>query len=374
MTKWAWRIGRVAGINIYLHWTFLLLLGWIFSSFLIAGKGAAAATMGAGFIIALFGCVVLHELGHALTAQRFGIQTRDIILLPIGGVARLQRMPEDPRQEFIVAVAGPAVNVLIAGVLCLALIVAVGPSNLAPGEMFSGRFVQNLMWANIALVLFNLLPAFPMDGGRMLRALLATRIDYLRATEIAASVGQFMAILFAIAGIFWIFNPFLVFIALFVFLGAAGEAKLTEIRLLLEDVPVTQAMIRHFRALRPNDPIPAAADALLEGWQPDFPVVDNGRYVGFLHRRDLTEALKQGNDGRIADVMQTDCPVIEEREVLSRVMEQLQQAKCAALPVVRDDQLVGVVTTENIGELLMIRSAMRDTASAHSQMSDITRI
>lgn len=359
MTKWSWRIGSVAGINVYLHWTFLLLIGWIFASYLAAGQGWVAATSGAGFVLALFGCVVLHELGHALTARRYGVQTRDIILLPIGGVARLQRMPEEPLQEFLVAVAGPAVNVVIAVVLAGVLLPIAGVQGLMPGPLLSGRFLQNLMWANVALVLFNLLPAFPMDGGRMLRALLATRMDYLRATEIAASVGQFMAILFAMVGLFIVFNPFLVFIALFVFLGATGEAKLTEIRLLLEDVPVTQAMIRHFRALSPDEPLRTAAEALLEGWQPDFPVVENGRYVGFLHRQRLAKALQHGENLRVADVMETDCPIVHERETLNSVMQRMQEAHCSALPVLRDDQLIGVVTTENIGELLMIRSALR---------------
>jgi len=358
MTKWSWKIGRVSGIDIYLHWTFLILIAWIFLAY--NGKeGLLAALTGVGFILALFACVVLHELGHALTAQRFGVQTRDIILLPIGGIARLQRMPEDPRQEFLVAAAGPAVNVVIAAILFAILMPLVGWSGLAPGPLLKGGFAQNMMWANIVLVVFNLLPAFPMDGGRMLRALLAMQTDYLRATEIAASVGQLMAILFAVAGLFVFWNPFLVFIALFVFLGASGEAKLTEIRVLLQDVPVTQAMITKFRALSPNDPLSAATDELLAGWQPDFPVVENGHFRGFLHRQRLSEVLKQGKDHVVGKVMETDCPVVHERDTLYSVMQQMQQTHCSALPVLRGEQLVGVVTTENIGELMMIRSAQR---------------
>ena len=218
--RWSWKLATVAGIGIYVHWTFFLIIGWIVMIRLGEGANAAGVLEGVAFILALFACVVLHELGHALTAKRFGIQTRDITLLPIGGVARLERMPEEPIQEFLVALAGPAVNVVIAAILAGVLWLSRGSSGFVLESLQSTDFLMNLLVVNVFLVLFNLLPAFPMDGGRVLRALLTHFTgDYVAATQVAASIGQMMAILFGIVGLFVIYNPFLVFIALFVYLG-----------------------------------------------------------------------------------------------------------------------------------------------------------
>lgn len=358
--KWSWKIGEVAGIGIFLHWTFLVLLAWIFMSYLAQGAGTAAALLGAGFVLALFGCIVLHELGHALTAKIYGVQTRDIILFPIGGVARLQRMPDKPLEELAVAAAGPAVNVVIVVVMAGILTGLNVSGGLMWGPLTGGHFFQNLMWANVALVVFNLIPAFPMDGGRMLRAVLAMQLPYQQATNIAASIGQALAIVFAFAGIFWLGNPFLLFIALFVYLGAASEAKLTEVRVLLRDVPVREAMITRYLALHPDDTLQRAIDELLAGWQTDFPIVENGRFLGMLRRADVKSALQQlGPDAPVREVMATDCPILTHRDMLDHVMEHLQAARCSTLPVLQDGQLIGLVTTENLGELMMIRSALQ---------------
>jgi Zn-dependent protease len=358
--KWSWRIGQVAGIGIFLHWTFLILVAWIFVSYVARGESLGAAMLGAGFILALFGCIVLHELGHALTAKRYGVETRDIILLPIGGVARLQRMPDQPLQELAVAAAGPAVNVVIAAVIAIVLMAVDGSAPLRAGPLAGGRFFQNLMWANIVLVLFNLIPAFPMDGGRMLRAVLALSMPYQRATNIAASVGQVLAILFAFAGLFWLGNPFLLFIALFVYLGAGAEARLTEVRMLLRDVPVRDAMITRFRSLQPHDTLQRAVDELLAGWQTDFPVVENGTFHGMLRRGDLAAALQQrGPEAPVGELMETDCPMLTHRDLLDNVMQQLESGGCSTLPVIQEGRLVGLLTSENLGELMMVRSALR---------------
>ncbi len=220
----SWHLGRLAGIDVRIHWTFLLLPIWIYYSSLAAGSGAVAATVAVLLVFAIFGCVVLHELGHSLTARRFGIPTRDITLLPIGGVASLQRIPRSPWQELAIAIAGPAVNVVIATVLFALLPV------LAATSIFSGgvlAFFGQLAWVNVALVVFNMLPAFPMDGGRVLRALLAMGMPYRNATRLAASVGQVVAILFALFGLMSA-NLMLVILAGFVFLAGRGEAMMVE--------------------------------------------------------------------------------------------------------------------------------------------------
>jgi Zn-dependent protease/CBS domain-containing protein len=356
---WSWNIGQIAGIRIYLHWTFLILVLWIFGSHMASGQSVPAAVVGVGFILAIFGCITLHELGHALAARRYGIETRDITLLPIGGVARLQRMPGQPWQELVVATAGPAVNVVIAAAIATVLIVLQGPGSLAVDPTGQGQFFQKLLGVNLFLVLFNLIPAFPMDGGRMLRALLATKLPYQQATNIAASVGQFLAILFAFAGLFWLGNPFLVFIALFVYLGAGAEARLTEVRSLLRDVPVRDAMITRFQTLRPDEPLQHAVDELLAGWQTDFPVVENDAFLGMLRRADLVAALEHdGPESPVREVMQTDCPTLTHRDMLERVMSDLDTDGCTTLPVLENGRLVGLLTNQNLGELMMVRSAL----------------
>jgi Zn-dependent protease/predicted transcriptional regulator len=351
------RLGTIAGIGVYLHWTFVILVAWIFGAHLLSGRGWLAGVAGVAFICALFGCIVLHELGHALTARRFGVATRDITLLPIGGVARLQRMPEHPLQEFLVAVGGPVVTAVIACVLAAVLWLSGGTLRPDAAEMAPDRFVQNLMWANVILLVFNLIPAFPMDGGRMLRSLLALKLDYVRATNIAARLGQVMAIGFAIFALLS-GNLFLLFIALFVFLGASGESHMAQVRMLLKDVPVRDAMITHFRALAPSDPVRKAAEELLAGWQTDFPVIEEGRFRGMLRRSDIESALQEhGGDVEVRQVMHHECPTVTDRDMLYRAMEQMQSDHCGALPVMHDGEMVGLVTTENIGEVMMIRSA-----------------
>jgi len=221
--SWSWRIGRIAGIDVYVHATFLLLLAWEALRHYQAHGDPAEALAGLVFVLVLFGIVVLHELGHALAARSYGIRTRDITLLPIGGVARLERVPREPGQELVVALAGPAVNVVLAAGIYLGLALGRGPSPYGESLRVGGGFLDRLFWVNVSLAVFNLLPAFPMDGGRVLRAVLALRLDYVRATRVAASVGQGLAFLFGILGL--IYDPFLIFIALFVWLGAAEEAS-----------------------------------------------------------------------------------------------------------------------------------------------------
>lgn len=357
------RIGAVANIGIYLHWTFAFLIIGIFAYFLIQGETVAAALGGVILVLAVFLCVVLHELGHALMARRFDVPTRDITLYPIGGVARLQRIPEEPMKEFWIAVAGPAVNVVIAGVLFL-LLVALGGS-LAPTALLAGdiSYLPTLLWINVILVAFNLLPAFPMDGGRVLRALLATRIEYARATEIAAGIGQGMAMLFGLLGLLaW--NPILIFIAFFVFIGARQEAQQAMIRTLTRGIVVRQAMETRFHALSPTDPISHAVDELLAGSEQDFPVVDDGTIVGVLTRKRLMKAIAEEDRQRlVGDVLEEECFTVEDAVMLDEAFGRMRSAGCTATPVVRRGELVGMLTLENVGELMMISSALKKAGS-----------
>src|SRR5215813_10001578 len=274
--SWSLPIFRIAGIQLRIHITFLLLIAWLAFGYYTEGGSAVAASR-VIFVLLLFLCVVLHEFGHAFAAKAFGINTPDITLLPIGGVARLERMPEEPVQELIIAVAGPLVNVVIA----LGLFVAGGSQALLnPSSVEGGGLVAQLLTINIMLVLFNLLPAFPMDGGRVLRALLATRMSYARATQVAANVGQGFAFVFGFIGLFGIpgtsfhANPFLIFIAFFVYLGASQEAALAQMRDVSRRFPVSSAMVREFRTLPEEATLEEAVDALLATSQHDFPVLD----------------------------------------------------------------------------------------------------
>jgi len=356
--KWSWRIARIAGIDLYVHVTFLILVGWVALSHYLARQSPADAFTGVAFIFSLFAIVVLHELGHALTARRFGIPTRDITLLPIGGVARLDRMPQDPKQELLVALAGPAVDVVLAAILFVVLDLGDGLAAYGQVVRVGGSFLDQLFWVNVSLAVFNMLPAFPMDGGRVLRGLLALRMDYLRATQIAAGIGQAMAVLFGFVGLFT--NPFLVFIALFVWLGAAGEASMVQMRSALAGIPVQKAMVTDFRTLAPNDQLGRAVDYVLAGFQQDFPVVEEGRVVGVLTRSDLLNALARGGtEVRVGEVMQRDIETGGPWDMLEVVLGRLQRRRCHTLPVVQNGQLVCLVTADNLGELLMIEQALR---------------
>jgi Zn-dependent protease len=364
--KWSWKIGKLAGIGVYMHVTFFILLGWVAVSHYLVRHQWEDAVAGLGFIIALFGIVVLHELGHALTARRFGIRTRDITLLPIGGVARLERMPDDPKEELLVALAGPAVNVVLAGLFFGLFMLGRGLPALSDVAVVGGNFISQLMWVNVGLALFNLLPAFPMDGGRVLRALLAIRMDHVRATHIAANIGQGMALLFGFFGLFS--NPFLVFIALFVWMGAAQEASMVELKSVLGRVLVERVMITQFRTLAPDDPLSRAIEQILAGTQQDFPVVQNGEVVGVLTRNDLMTGLtKAGPTAAVGDFMQRKFRTANPTEMAENVLARLQDCQCRTIPVVRNGKLVGMVTLENVGEFMMIQSALHGEQQSFSR-------
>lgn len=355
--KWSFKIATISGIGIYVHATFALILLWVGLGSLSRGGNTNEALADVVFVLALFGCVVLHELGHALMAKRYGIKTRDITLLPIGGVARLEKMPDKPMQELAVALAGPAVNIAIAAVIYVGLGVAGLWSPMTEQTMVDGPFLQRLLVVNIFLVLFNMLPAFPMDGGRALRAILASRVGQLRATRIAASVGQGMALLFGFVGLFS--NPFLVFIALFVWMGATAEYGLAQTEAFLADVPVRQAMVTEFHALSPKQSLAEAVQMTLAGPQADFPVVEAGEVIGILTQGELLKGLsEEGADSLVSHAMHAEFETASPDENLEAAFRRLQLCQCRTLPVLERGQLVGLLTRDNIMAYLNIQSVM----------------
>jgi Zn-dependent protease len=349
---WSIPIFRVAGIQLRIHITFLLLIGWVAFAYYAQG-GSPAAIGGVLFILLLFACVVLHEFGHALAGKAFGINTPDITLLPIGGVARLERIPDEPLQELVIAAAGPAVTALIA----LGAFVGGGSWDYPP--TVKTNIPDLLFTINVVLLLFNLLPAFPMDGGRVLRALLATRMSYARATQIAATVGQGFAFVFGFIGL--LFNPFLIFIALFVYIGASQEAALAQMKDVSRRFPVSSAMVREFRTLSEDSTLEEAVDALLATSQHDFPVVNaTGDVVGLLTRQDLIAALRKNDPAlRVGSVMRRDIPTVTTGTRFEDAFRIMQECNCPAVPVLdRMKRLVGILTPENVTELMMVQSAV----------------
>lgn len=355
--KWSIALGKIAGIRIELHLTFLLLVLVIaYSGYSSTGQLSSFFTE-AAYVVVIFGVVVLHELGHALTARHFGIRTRRILLSPIGGIAELERMPEKPHEELLVALAGPMVNVVLAGVLAI-WIVATGQSfEIDEGNLWGQSPAIRLLIINIVLAVFNMIPAFPMDGGRVLRAILGFFLPFAQATAIAASIGKAFAILFGIVGIFG--NPILILIAVFIWFGASSEAGMSRLKSALRGVRVQDAMISEFHVLAPEQTLAVPVEHLLAGFQSEFPVVSNDAIVGMLSREDLVRAIAEnGRDSLVGGAMNRDFGVAEVNDALEQVFPRLQQGQARGVAVTGiNGKLVGLLTLENIGELLMLHDA-----------------
>jgi Zn-dependent protease/CBS domain-containing protein len=351
-------LGRIAGIEVKVHVTFFLLLAWIAFVYERSG-GMPAAINGVLFVLLIFLLVVLHEFGHALAARHYGIETRDITLLPIGGLARLERMPDKPREEVVVALAGPAVNVVIAAALALFIGFSGGWSDPHIMERTGVPLAYRLFSVNVWLVLFNMIPAFPMDGGRVLRAVLAMRMNYASATQLAASIGQGIAFIFFILGLWW--NPMLLLIAVFIYFGARSEAALAQMKDISKDLRVSAAMVTQFQTLPLQATLNEAAEALLRTSQHEFPITDDtGKVHGILTRDDMIAGLRRSGAGtRVADVMRADIPAVPESMLFDRAYALMQECRCPALPVLDSaSRLVGLFTPENVGEMIMVQSAL----------------
>lgn len=360
--KGSYRIGTFFGIGVYLHFTFLLLLAFLtWLEYQSTGSMALALSM-LGFFVALFVCLVMHEYGHALTARRFGIKTRDITLLPIGGIARLERMPDKPWQEFMVAIAGPMVNVVIAALIIGGLSAFGSFSDVRltifPLSGIGGSgFWLDLAKINILLILFNMLPAFPMDGGRVVRSLLAMVLPYEKATAFAAMLGKFMAVLFFLEVFGLNTIPFiegqahivLGFIAVFIWLGAGSEARFATMKSRLHDIPVSQAMVTNFRTLSPRDTIEWVSELAANGLQQDFPVAEDGRVVGMLFQADLNAGVQRQEPYlKVSDVMRGNVPAVNSTDRLEDVFAQLLSTGFPIVPVVSRELLVGLLPMERL--------------------------
>ncbi len=362
--QWSFPILRLGETEIRVHLTFFLLLLWIGIAHYQVGGGAAALD-GVVFIAAVFGCVVLHELGHTLAARRYGIHTPRITLLPIGGVAQMERMPDNPWEEIVVAIAGPMVNVVIAGLLIYGFGVAVNEQALTSVESPGSNFWSRLAAVNIMLVVFNLIPAFPMDGGRVLRALLSTRMSRKRATDLAARTGQLTAFAFGFLGLVS-GNALLVFVAIFVYLAAGSEAQAVSLQELARRIKTKDVMITTFESLDTGASLGDAAEALLRTTQHEFPIIDGaGKLRGVLTRQALVAGLeKNGRAAPVIEAMHREIPLVDENERLDKVLEALQHSGAAVVGLTSaSGTLSGYINRENLVELLMVGTIFEDRRS-----------
>ncbi len=379
--KWSYTVARVSGIDIRIHATFALILAlgafqWGFPKGLDGESSFAGAVFGMGLMILLFTCVVLHELGHSLVAQRFGLTVREIVLLPIGGVARLEKNPEKPQHELLIALAGPLVNVAIAVLLFFAggvalnfglveaqsLLTADGPPTLA--TLWGWLFL-----ANVGLAVFNMIPAFPMDGGRVLRAALAMRLGFSRGTQIATVIGQAVAFAFGLLGVLT-GNFLLVIVALFVFMGAGQERAEEQARTVLTTLRVGDAYNKHALVLSPGDHVSKVVDYILTSYQPDFAVVQGRSFLGVVTRDDVLKALAtETNDLYVAGIMKRDVLTVDARQGLDDVRRLMGEKGERIAAVNAGDAFLGLVSVEDIGEALVVSSfaQLRDKRRAAAE-------
>ena len=359
--KWSIPMGRVWGIPIRMHLTFILLLAWIgWLGWTVDGLSSSLWAL--ALIICLFACVVLHELGHSFVAMRFGARVRSVTLFPIGGVASMQSIPEKPYQELLVSIAGPLVNVVIALVLMAARggYHTLGEQNVFP--MSIGELVDALMNANLILAVFNLIPAFPMDGGRVLRSVLALFLPFPRATSVAATLGQILAVGFVLVGL--VKNPFLVIIGIFIFFGAESEERTVRVKSMLRDVLVKDVMVTDFVNIGPEDTVARCLENVYHRKQEDFVVEFEGRLVGIVARKDWLEALHSGGpQSKVESIMRRHFITVIPKTPLSRLYQDLWHLKQGVFPVVEDGKLVGLLTTEDVSRFLMVQ-AIRQNSKA----------
>ncbi|MDA5094892.1 site-2 protease family protein [Aliiroseovarius sp. KMU-50] len=359
--SWSFPIGHLFGSQIRVHVTFLLLIAFIGAQ-AWSTQGPEAALWTTIFILLLFACVVAHEFGHALMARRFGIHTPDVTLLPIGGLARLEKMPEKPSQEILVALAGPAVNVVIWAVLTLLFGAPTEPEQITGLSVQPSTLPAQLATLNLVLAVFNMLPAFPMDGGRVLRAVVSLVTDRVTATRIAAAAGQMLAFLMALSGLLS-GNILLVLIAGFIFIAAGAESSDVAMRHVARRMVARDAMITEYQSLGPMDSLDLAALTLIRTTQHEFPILDNeGYFQGFLTRdtllRNLAETRAQGVPAAPVGELMQQVPIVRLTDGLEKVLTRMGQAPAVAVTD-REGHFLGYITRENIGELMVVANRGR---------------
>ncbi|MFV5685262.1 site-2 protease family protein [Flavobacterium sp. GB2R13] len=354
--KGSFKLGKVAGIGIFIHWTFSLLILFIIFMNYKSGQNTTQIIWSVVFILCIFITVLLHELGHALAAKNYNIKTEDITLLPIGGLARLERIPEKPLEELIVAFAGPLVNIALAFITAFFISIPDNTDKLMT-ELSNGvnanNFFLNFFLVNFWLAIFNLIPAFPMDGGRVLRALLSFKLPRNVATRIAARIGQFLAMAFIILGFFT--SPFLIFIGIFVIIGAQIEADYTESKFMLKGFKVQDVVMKDYQTIDADEKIKKAVELLLDSQNKNFLITENNIPVGTLNRDQIIMALsKKGDDEFIYNVMDRNLIILVSNSLLENVFELIQQNKSTLMLVMENNQLIGTLDIENLLEFILI--------------------
>lgn len=374
--RWSFRFARVAGIELKVHFTFLLIV--ILGAMQFSQYGIRGMLFGVVMILALFLCVTLHELGHSVVAMKFGIPVREIILLPIGGVAMLARIPRNPLKELAIAVAGPVVNVVIAVAIALGLGINAAMGRFEMNDLVtashSGPSSMLLMlWllrANVALVLFNLVPAFPLDGGRMLRAILAMRMGHARATRVAAGVGQMIAVLMGMYGLMG-GGVLMVFVAAFIFFAAAAENSESQQRSVLAGQSVGDAYNRNAIVLSPTDRLSTVVRHILQGYQPDFAVTGAHELIGVVRRQDVIDALQRRvGDVPVSTIMQQHPLHIEASESLDAALRKMTEHNTRIAAVHDNEHYLGLVSAEDIAEAFAVLQFMAPPAPG--TVSDVT--
>lgn len=354
---WSFQIGSLFGIPLRIHLTFFLLL------FLVAitppDQHGMGGLTGAVFVIALFACVVVHELAHSLVARHYGVPVRHIILLPIGGISMMEKMPDNPREEFNVALVGPLTSLALAVVIGgIVFATGGGAAFVHPWNISGPNFLARLAWLNLILAAFNMLPAFPTDGGRVLRAFLALRMDYAQATHTAAVIGQGLAIILGVIGLFS--NFWLVLIAIFVYMGATAEDTQVRLRKALSEVPAVNAMISDFRSLDRTTTLAEAFTYASHSYQHDFPVLENGQLVGIVTRQGLISGMEQrGGEVPVSEVMVANPCRVSPDESLSVIYQEISTGACPIAAVTDGARFMGLVTPESVSQYLLSTAYQR---------------
>jgi len=351
--KWSFKIGSLLGIPVKVHLTFLLLLILIyFAGSTVVGTGGFSGVI---FVLLIFASVVFHELSHSMVARYYGIKVEDITLLPIGGVARMSTNPEQPVQEILIAAAGPLASIFLAFCLWFASDLFGGGVTISDMSVRGGLLAQ-LTAVNVVLALFNLIPAFPMDGGRILRGVLGLYLAPFTATRIAVGVGQVFAIVLFFLGLFAM-NLFVILIALFVYIGAETEEQQMAIMFALGGATAKTAMITDLIVLSPDQTVGEAAERYCRSFQGDFPIMDGPRLAGLVTKEILTETLhRQGPSVRLSEIMSKDFATVVEQTPLLDVLRKMQESGSKAVPVLRAGKLEGLITLEQIGRYNMLCS------------------